>query len=93
MRVWYLVCFDISDDRVRDRLGRLLLRHGYRVQESVFEIALGSPAQFERLREHMLELLEDEREVRFYRLCRDCRRSSERIDGASVAGFPSSVVI
>ncbi len=93
MRTWYLVCFDISDDRVRMRLGRLLLRHGYRVQESVFEIAVSSPDQLRRLRERVTKLLDGETEVRFYRLCRDCRRASSRVDGQPVAGLPSTVII
>lgn len=93
MRTWYLVCFDISDDRVRTRLGRLLLRHGHRVQESVFEIALSTPAQLRRLQEQVTKLLEDENEVRFYRLCRDCRQASSRVDGQPVAGLPSIVII
>ncbi|RMG54054.1 MAG: CRISPR-associated endonuclease Cas2 [Gammaproteobacteria bacterium] len=93
MKAWYLVCFDISDDRVRTRLGKLLLRHGYRVQESVFEIAVATPAQLRELRRQVLHLIEDENEVRFYRLCRDCRQASSRVDGQPVAGFPSTVIV
>ena len=93
MKSWYLVCFDISDDRVRTRLGKLLLCYGYRVQESVFEIAVATPVQFRDLRRRVLGLLEDEHEVRFYRLCRDCRRASSRVDGQPVAGFPSMVIV
>ena len=40
----YVACFDISDDRQRTRVGKVLLRHGDRVQKSVFEIAVPSVA-------------------------------------------------
>jgi CRISPR-associated protein Cas2 len=35
--VRYLVCYDITDDRRRQRISDLLLDYGVRVQESVFE--------------------------------------------------------
>lgn len=93
MKAHYLVCFDISDDKVRTRVGKRLLRHGDRVQESVFEVALASRAEFERLLRDVRKLLEDEQELRFYRLCRDCRKASMRVDGAPVAAFPAVVII
>ena len=36
----YLVCYDISDDRRRQRLADVLLDYGSRVEESVFECML-----------------------------------------------------
>ncbi len=36
-RCFVVVAFDVRDDRRRSRLGRYLLRHGTRVQLSVFE--------------------------------------------------------
>ena len=32
----YLVAYDISDDQVRAKVSRLLLKYGYRIQYSVF---------------------------------------------------------
>ena len=93
MKVYYLVCFDISGDRVRNQVGRLLLRHGQRVQESVFEIALSSSRELERLKIRLTLILEEENELRFYRLCLDCRKASHRIDGMQLAGFPAVVII
>lgn len=93
MKAHYLVCFDIGDDRVRTRVGKRLLRHGNRVQESVFELALANHAEFERLKRDLRKLLEEEQELRFYRLCRDCRKASTRVDGAPVATLPAAVVI
>jgi CRISPR-associated protein Cas2 len=36
----YLVCYDIADDRRRQRISDVLLDYGTRVQESVFECML-----------------------------------------------------
>lgn len=32
----FLVCYDIADDRRRDRMAKALLDYGARIQESVF---------------------------------------------------------
>ena len=93
MRVTYLVCFDLSDDKVRARIGRELLKFGSRVQESVFEIALDSGNDLDSLKERLRRILDGEIEVRFYRLCLDCRKASRRIDGQRLAEFPAVVLI
>ncbi len=93
VKAYYLVCFDISGDKERQRAGKLLLRHGQRVQESVFEIALAGPHELEGLKKRLISILEEENEMRFYRLCLDCRKASHRIDGMPLAGFPAVVII
>lgn len=69
----YLICFDISDDRVRYRVVKALKGYGRRVQKSVFECP--------HLGEHRLLLLQKKMEglidhgsdsVRYYRLCKAC---------------------
>jgi len=93
VRAVYLVCFDLSDDRVRARVGRELLKFGWRVQESVFEIMLDSENELQQLRERIRSLLDGETEVRFYRLCLNCRKESHRIDGLALAAFPAVVMV
>jgi len=46
----FLVCFDISDDRMRYRVGKELAHYGLRVQRSVFEITLRSGEELTALR-------------------------------------------
>lgn len=46
----YLVCFDISDDKIRRRIVRRLDEYGTRVQFSVFEVQL-KPAQLKNMRQ------------------------------------------
>ena len=36
----YVAAYDISDDRRRDRVARVLLNYGHRIQQSVFELWL-----------------------------------------------------
>lgn len=93
MRSAWLVCFDIENDRVRNRVGRELLKSGWRVQESVFEIMVDSAGELERLQKRLRHILDGETELRFYRLCLNCRKGSRRIDGAPLATFPAVVII
>lgn len=37
---FYVVCYDISDDTRRQRVARLMLTYGQRVQRSVYEVWL-----------------------------------------------------
>lgn len=56
MRV-YLACFDISNDRIRTRVGKLLLRYGERVQYSVFEIAIKRPEDLAEIKFKIQEII------------------------------------
>lgn len=89
----YLACFDISDDANRERAGKTLLAHGERVQKSVFEIALRRPQDLQALRDALLPLLGEGDDLRFYRLCADCRSQSFDIHGGPLACFPAAVVV
>ena len=71
--MFYLVSFDILDDRVRYRVVKVLKRFGVRVQKSVFECGRLTEKQFlkmKRLLEDQIDHGEDS--VRYYPVCRDC---------------------
>lgn len=89
----YLVCFDITDDKNRDRVGRELLAYGNRVQKSVFEILVRESDELNEIREKLLPLLEDGDDLRFYFLCADCRQKSMTVCGERLAHFPAAVII
>ena len=91
--VIYLVSYDITDDHARDRVARLLLEHGQRVQKSVFEISLRQQDELKQLCQRIAAELEEETNVRFYRLCQHCRQDSRQLDGKQVAHFPAVVVV
>jgi CRISPR-associated protein Cas2 len=75
-RHFVVVSYDIPADRRRSRVCRLLKDYGERVQYSVFECLL-RPEDLKRLRERLRPLLVlEEDDVRFYRLCENCRRKA-----------------
>jgi CRISPR-associated protein Cas2 len=76
--MFYLVCFDIVDDRIRDKVGKVLKGYGYRVQKSVFECPDLTEHQFLRLKDKIEQLIDfNEDNVRYYRLCKKCLREFE----------------
>ncbi len=89
----YLICYDISDDRLRDEVSRVLQEYGNRVQRSVFEVALRGEAEREGLRARLREVLGETRELRFYRLCERCRVGSWDLDGKPLAVFPRTIIL
>ncbi|MDD5036312.1 MAG: CRISPR-associated endonuclease Cas2 [Methylococcaceae bacterium] len=89
----YLACFDISDDKNRDRVDKELMAYGERVQKSVFEIIIRQPQELDALCGKLAPLLEAGDDLRFYPLCAECRSHSTNIRGERLAHFPAAVVI
>jgi CRISPR-associated protein Cas2 len=68
----HVVCYDISDDRVRDRMSERLLDFGVRIQDSVFECLLDEELYARMLSQiEKIPLAKTDR-VRIYRLCGRC---------------------
>ncbi len=64
-----LVCYDISNNRRRYRVDKVLSGYGVRVQKSVFECHL-QPAERRLLEQELLRLImEDEDSIRLYSMC------------------------
>lgn len=89
----YLVCFDITDDRVRYRVGKALAEYGERVQKSVYEISLRTPGELDALERALRELIEPDDDIRLYALCKACRRRSHDVLERRIAQFPAVVLI
>lgn len=71
MRV--LVSYDISDDKRRYKVAKIIEGYGYRVQYSVFECDLETPKLAELSRRlRPLVNPKSEESIRFYQLCADC---------------------
>jgi CRISPR-associated protein Cas2 len=66
-----VIAYDISDDRRRTRLARLLLDYGDRLQHSVFEADL-TPDDIERILRKARPLLDEDDSLRIYVLCAEC---------------------
>ncbi len=67
------ISYDITDDRRRTKLAKLLSNYGTRVQKSVFEFQLDD-RQFLRLKRDIETLIDwEEDSVRYYFLCQRCQ--------------------
>lgn len=78
IRVFYVVCFDVVDDRARARVAKVLKEYGVRVQKSVFECGSMTGEAFLKMKARLDSCIDDgEDTVRYYLLCRDCLKKME----------------
>ncbi|MEA5489633.1 MULTISPECIES: CRISPR-associated endonuclease Cas2 [Pseudanabaena] len=64
--MFYLVCYDIVNDRRRTKVSNFLQGYGLRVQKSVFECVL-SPDQYKTVQKRVQKLIKaQEDQIRFY---------------------------
>jgi CRISPR-associated protein Cas2 len=89
----YVVCYDISDDGIREAVAQELLKHGNRVQFSVFEIVVSSKEALAQLCQRLQKLADDKTVIRFYRLCQSCRDASHDLQQRVIANFPAVIII
>ncbi len=76
-RGFYLITYDVPDDKRRTKAARALEALGERVQYSVFEAWL-TPRELAELKKKLRRLLnEEEDSLRIYALCADCQRQIE----------------
>jgi len=78
-RAFYVVAYDISDDRRRTKVHKILLGFGKWTQFSLFECYL-TPKEILTLR-HKLDkhLKAEEDRVRFYYICESCLAKVETV--------------
>jgi len=70
----YVISYDISNDKKRVRIARILDDYGKRVQESVFELAGLRDTVWKECVNRLREAKMAEGEsIRIYGLCRDCK--------------------
>ncbi len=92
---FYLACFDVQNDKLRRKVVKALLCHGYRIQGSVFELAL-SVKELNRLTEKLqayCQQFDDPANIRFYRLSRKDLQHAIALDKAKIMDFPSYKVL
>jgi CRISPR-associated protein Cas2 len=69
--MFYVVSYDIPDDRKRNKVSKALLDFGTRVQYSVFECILDNKL-LEKMTTKLTKIISDEDSVRIYALCAKC---------------------
>ena len=72
--MFYLVSYDIPDDRRRIRLANVLKDYGGRVQYSVFECLLRQELFAKMVNRIEAIIMEKEDSVRIYGLCGNCEQ-------------------
>ena len=76
---FYLIAYDIADEKRLKRVAKKMESYGARVQKSIFEAALAS-ADLQRLQEEILDLIDTEEDgVKFFPLCQRCRQRTSFI--------------
>jgi len=71
--MFYVCCFDISDDKTRYRAVKTIKGLGGRVQKSIFEFSDISEKQLLVLKDKLEAIIDHQTDsVRYYRLCRAC---------------------
>jgi len=69
--LWYLICYDIRDQKRWRRAYKILRGYGSSLQYSIFRCQLG-PVEIERLRWELESVLEAEDALMFIGLCSGC---------------------
>ncbi len=72
--MFYIVSYDIPDDRKRTMVAKTMLDFGTRVQCSVFECIIEEDKLLETMIARLNRLVSDEDSVRIYALCAKCEK-------------------
>ena len=92
-RSFYLLAYDIANDRRRQKIARLCEAMAERVQESVFEAYL-SQAELDKLLKKIGRVLKKEEDsLRIYLLCASCRSKVRLFGVGKVTPAPGVVII
>lgn len=92
-RSFYVVAYDVTDDRRRAKIARYLEAMGERVQGSVFEAYL-TAAEVEKLLRKLTRVMnEEEDSVRVYLLCGVCREKVRMVGRGRVTPPPGLMII
>ena len=80
--MYFVISYDIQNDRRRTKLHKALKNYGAWIQYSVFECDLNK-VQYLRLRHQLGSIVQADGDdsLRVYQLCEDCKRKIERIGG------------
>ena len=90
---FYVLAYDVVDDKRRLKVAKMLERVGDRVQYSVFEVYLTSP-ELDKLIKRLGKVLNaDEDSLRVYALCGGCRGRVQTVGKAAVTPPPGVRII
>jgi CRISPR-associated protein Cas2 len=85
--MYFVVCYDIEDDKQRDKLATLLNNYGVKVNYSVYEIKI-EKRELKKLVKKILQIVDKSNSVRFYNLSKDTIiKSFEIFNGKDIFYF------
>jgi CRISPR-associated protein Cas2 len=83
--MFIVISYDISEDKRRTKIHKVLKSYGQWMQFSVFECVDLSETEYAKLRSRLAKMIKPETDsVRFYFLCACCQGKIERIGGEAV---------
>ena len=89
----FVVCYDLSDDRRRERMARVLLDYGKRIQESVFLMDLDEELYGRMLGRVRREMDESWERVHVFSLCKGCEGKVVVLGQAELPRDPDFVIV
>ncbi len=93
MRHVYLICYDISDNKIRRYVEKALLNHGTRVQYSVFECML-THSQLSRLRYALQNKIDPTTDaLHYFHLCKHCKTKRQVQGSGHIVQYKSYELI
>ena len=82
--MFMVISYDISEDKRRTKIHKMLKSYGQWMQYSVFECDV-TDSQYAKLRARLSKMIKPEEDsIRFYFLCACCHPKVERIGGEGV---------
>lgn len=91
--MFYVISYDIPDDKRRLRLAKTLLDYGTRVQYSVFECLL-EPMDLSELEEKIKTIIRlEEDRVRIYNMCAACQKGIVLLGEGRITEDPDVYIV
>lgn len=91
--MFYIVAYDISDNRRRTRLFKFMKGYGVHTQFSVFECDL-TEAQYTKMLAGISEsILPNEDNIKVYQVCKSCLRSMHLFGKAKSLTKPNCIIV
>jgi len=90
---FYVLAYDIVDDRRRAKIAKLMEAVADRVQGSVFEAYLGPPELEKLLKKVKRHLEESEDSLRVYYLCEACKGKVKTAGQGKVTPPPGVMIV
>jgi len=92
-RHFYLLVYDIADDKRRQKIAKLCESTSERVQKSVFE-GYYSAKELDKIMKRAKGIMnEEEDSLRIYMLCEDCRSKVDMYGVGQITAPPGLVIV